>query len=141
MKKNIITILLLLISTISLNAQVYGVKELYINYGTYLYEINPNNIIILNSYVIKQNIIEPKFEKIEQQYERMISDQKEQNRIFYDKLSDINSAISVLNANINALNKNYTNIQEQTNGTFDSNVTLNNQEIINNNTLAQFEHY
>jgi len=71
----------------------------------------------------------------------MISDQKEQNRIFYDKLSDINSAISVLNANINALNKNYTNIQEQTNGTFDSNVTLNNQEIINNNTLAQFEHY
>lgn len=93
------------------------------------------------TYGFYDNVVEPKFEKIEQQYERMISDQKEQNRIFYDKLSDINSAISVLNANINALNKNYTNIQEQTNGTFDSNVTLNNQEIINNNTLAQFEHY
>ena len=93
------------------------------------------------TYGFYDNVVEPKFEKIEQQYERMISDQKEQNRIFYDKLSDINSAISVLNANINTLNKNYTNIQEQTNGTFDSNVTLNNQEIINNNTLAQFEHY
>lgn len=50
--------------------------------------------------------------KIEKQFETIFNDQKEQNKIFYNKLGNINSLIGTLNATIEALNKqNNTNQQ------------------------------
>lgn len=63
-------------------------------------------------YGFYQLVVVPKIEKTEKNYETMFNDQKEQNRIFYDKLGNINSSIGTLNATIEALNKQSNNNQQ-----------------------------
>jgi hypothetical protein len=50
-------------------------------------------------------VVVPKVNKTEEHYEVMFSDQKEQNRIFYEELGKINSSIGSLSTSIENLNK------------------------------------
>ena len=84
-----------------------------------------------------QLVVVPKVNATEEQYVKMFDDQKEQNRIFYEKLGNINSSIGSLNATIEALNKENTirhNISN-TGGSF-GHVVPNNKNFIPNNTFA-----
>jgi hypothetical protein len=56
-------------------------------------------------YGFYQLVVIPKIEKTDEHYEKMFDNQREQNRIFYEKLNDINSSIGSFNASINALNE------------------------------------
>ena len=57
-------------------------------------------------YGFYQLVVVPKVNTTEAHYETMFKDQKEQNKVFYDKLGDINTAIGSLNSSVESLNKN-----------------------------------
>ena len=50
-------------------------------------------------------VILPKVNSSETHYHDMFNDQKEQNRIFYEKLGKINTSIGALNSTIEAINR------------------------------------
>jgi hypothetical protein len=56
-------------------------------------------------YGFYQIVIVPKVNATEKHYETLFNDQKEQNRIFYEKLGNINTAIGTLNSSVENLNK------------------------------------
>jgi hypothetical protein len=64
-------------------------------------------------YGFYQLVVVPKVNKTEEHYETMFNDQKEQNRIFYQELGNINSSIGALGASVNALNNNKSYVQSQ----------------------------
>lgn len=70
-----------------------------------------------------QLVITPKIETVEKHYIEVFNDQKEQNRLFYKELSEINSSIGSLNASIEAFNNSNTNYTAVTNssGSFGEN--------------------
>lgn len=51
-----------------------------------------------------QLVVVPKMNNHDEQYKTIIKDQKEQNKLFYDELGKINSAINTLNTSIIILN-------------------------------------
>lgn len=62
-----------------------------------------------------QLVIVPRVNKAEEHYQTMYNDQKEQNRIFYEKLGNINTSIGSLNATVEEFNRLYNNHQESIN--------------------------
>lgn len=83
-------------------------------------KIDSNTVIIFNIktftafiigmlgifYGFYQLVIVNKLDKMEEHYQIMYNDQKEQNRLFYEELGNINKSISSLNTSINIMNNN-----------------------------------
>jgi hypothetical protein len=61
-------------------------------------------------YGFYQLVVVPKVDKMEEHYQLMYNDQKEQNRLFYDELGKINTSIGSLNTSINVLNESKKNV-------------------------------
>ncbi|MFW6225559.1 MAG: hypothetical protein ACOC3V_01205 [bacterium] len=52
-----------------------------------------------------QLVIVPRINLHDEQYKTIIKEQKEQNKLFYDELGEINNAINALNISVTILNK------------------------------------
>lgn len=100
-------------------------------------KIDSNTVIIFNIktfiafiigmlgifYGFYQLVIVHKLDKMEEHYQIMYNDQKEQNRLFYEELGNINESISSLNTSITILNN-----SKNSNNTTKTEVSLGNNK-------------
>lgn len=92
--------------TINNNTQItFTVKGFFATIGS----------ILAIFFVFYQLVVLPRIETTEEHYREIFQDQKAQNRIFYDKINNMNNSIGALNTSITSLNQRFRDLNQNLN--------------------------